>query len=244
MRIKGRLLDNFKRSISIVILVIVTMVFLSGIAVQTASGEKITITWWYETILDKELAPLALELGRYMGEIYSLPKTFESMGLVYNKTLFEKNGWKSPTNREEWEALCNAIKAKDILPVSLGNADWRATNEWFVTVYLNHYAGPENVYKALTGQLAWDNSLFVEAIEMLKQDFLNYWPRPDVYFSLSFSDAVPLIATGKAAMMVVGSWAFQWVGDPGFWPSDDQWEWEPFPSLRGCLVIKRVSESY
>jgi len=55
MRIKGRLLDNFKRSISIVILVIVTMVFLSGIAVQTASGEKITITWWYETILPRYL---------------------------------------------------------------------------------------------------------------------------------------------------------------------------------------------
>lgn len=311
MRIKGRLLDNFKRSISIAVLVTVTMVFLSGIAVQAASGEKITITWWYETILprylevqrknliepyerahpnieiktvikgsqqlsllrtaiaagtgpdiimtmgpaeanryarvgtlipldkyikeaglDKELAPLALELGRYMGEIYSLPKTFESMGLIYNKSLFEENGWKSPTNREEWEALCDAIKAKDIVPVSLGNAGWRATNEWFVTVYLNHYAGPENVYKALTGQLAWDNSLFVEAIEMLKQDFLNYWPRSDVYFSLDFPDAVPLIAMRKAAMMVVGSWAFQWVGDPTYWPSDDQWEWAPFPSLR------------
>jgi len=312
MRIKDRFLGKYRWSISIVILVIMTTAFLSGAAVEAVSSEKITITWWYETILprhleaqkkdliepfekahpnieieivikgggqllpllrtaiaagegpdivmtmgpaeanryarvgtlipldkyikekglDRELAPLALEVGRYRGEIYSLPKTFESMGVIYNKNLFEKNGWRSPTNREEWEALCNEIKANDILPVSLGNAEWRPTNEWFVTVYLNHYAGPENVYKALTGQLAWNNSLFVEAIEMFKQDFLKYWPKSDVYFSLNFTDAVPLIAKRQAAMMVVGSWAFQWVGDPTYWPSDDQWEWVPFPSLR------------
>jgi raffinose/stachyose/melibiose transport system substrate-binding protein len=116
--------------------------------------------------------------------------------------------------------------------VSLGNAEWRPTNEWFVSVYLNHYAGPENVYKALTGQLAWNNPLFVEAIKIFKQDFLNYWPKPDVYFSLGFVDSVPLIAMRQAAMMVVGSWAFQWVVDPTYWPSEDQWEWVPFPSLR------------
>jgi len=184
-----------------------------------------------ESGLDKQLAPLALEVGKYREKIYSIPKTFESMGIIYNKTLFEKNGWKPPVNREEWETLCNGIKAKNILPVSMGNAEWRATNEWFVTVYLNHYAGPENVYKALTGQLRWDDPVFIKAIKMLKKDFLNYWPKSDVYFSLHFNDAVARIAMRQAAMMVVGSWAFQWVSDPSYWPSKDKWEWAPFPSL-------------
>lgn len=185
-----------------------------------------------EAGLDKELAPLALSVGKYQDKIYSIPKTFESMGLIFNKSLFNENGWEPPVNREEWVRLCDTIKKKDIIPVSLGNASWRATNEWALTVYLNHYAGPENVYKALTQQLEWDNSIFVEAIEMYKQDFLDYWPKSDVYFSLGESDYVPLVATREAAMMVVGSWGFQWCGNPSYWPSDDRWGWEPFPALR------------
>jgi len=184
-----------------------------------------------ESGLDKEIAPLALEVGKYRGQIYSIPKTFESMGIFYNKNLFEKNGWQAPVTREEWVKLCNSIKAQDILPVSSGNAGWRPTNEHFVTVYLNHYAGPENVYKALIQELKWDDPIFVEAIEMFKHDFLNYWPKPDVYFSLD-EDVVPLVATRQAAMLVAGSWGFQWFGNPSYWPSDDQWEWAPFPSLR------------
>lgn len=182
--------------------------------------------------LDKLLPRLALEVGRFEGKLYSIPKTFESMGIIYNKTLFNENGWTPPTTREEWDSLCETIKAKGILPIAAGNVGWRPTNEHFITVYLNHYAGPENVYKALTGQLRWDFPIFVEAIEKFVHDFLNYWPDLDKYFTLAVEDWFPMVALRQAAMAVVGSWGFQWVGDPMTWPSDDEWGWVPFPSLR------------
>jgi len=182
--------------------------------------------------LDKEIPSLFLEIGKVHGKIYSIPKTIESMGIIYNKTLFEKNGWKIPKTREEWVALCEAIKKKGIIPVAAGNANWRPTNEHFVTVYLNHYAGPENVYKALTGQMSWSDPVFVKAIEMFKNDFKKYWPEFSVYTTLAPEDFMPMVATRQAAMLVIGTWGFQWVGDPAYWPSDDEWGWAPFPSLR------------
>ena len=57
------------------------------------------------------------------------------------------------------------MQAKDITPFSVGNGDWRAANEWHVSVILNHYAGPDNVAKALRGEIPWTDPVFVKAID-------------------------------------------------------------------------------
>ncbi len=41
----------------------------------------------------EKLLPWAYESGLLSGELYSIPLTFESMILMYNKTLFEEMGW-------------------------------------------------------------------------------------------------------------------------------------------------------
>jgi len=185
-----------------------------------------------EAGLNELIAPVAIDLGMIGGNIYSVPKTFESMGIIYNRSLFDEHGWEPPVNRQEFVVLNEAIKAMGILPISAGNAEWRPTNEHFVTVYINHYAGPENVYKALTGQLEWDDPIFVRAIEMFRQDFLNYFPPHAEYTVLTGPDVVNRVAAREAAMMIVGSWGFSFTADPAMWHTDDQWGWAPFPALR------------
>ena len=50
--------------------------------------------------LDKRILGPMLKTGDYKGHNYALPRTFETMVLYYNKTLFDKNGWKlSPRRR-------------------------------------------------------------------------------------------------------------------------------------------------
>ena len=49
----------------------------------------------------EKLLPWAYESGLLSGELYSIPLTFESMILMYNKTLFEEMGWTAPTNFAE-----------------------------------------------------------------------------------------------------------------------------------------------
>ncbi|MGN6100573.1 MAG: ABC transporter substrate-binding protein, partial [Devosia sp.] len=94
---------------------------------------------WNDRIL-----PLFMDLGKYNGKLYALAKTYETEGIFYNKTLFEKNGWKAPTTVPELEALAEEAKKMNLVPFAAGNADWRPTNEHYVTWVLNSIAGPEN----------------------------------------------------------------------------------------------------
>ena len=47
----------------------------------------------------------------YNGAVYMLPLGYNALGITYNKTLLEKNGWTLPTNLSEMEAL--KTKAED-----------------------------------------------------------------------------------------------------------------------------------
>ncbi len=155
------------------------------------------------------LLPAAYDTGKIGGHLYALPKTYESMALFYNKSVFDQYNWKPPTNLKQLETLADAMVAKGIVPFSQGNADWKGANEWLVTTVFNQYAGPDNLAKALQGKLPWTAPVFVESIDLLK----NWWAKGYFgknYFSLTTEQAYDQLAVGKAGMSLNGTWAFQW----------------------------------
>ncbi|WP_180899243.1 ABC transporter substrate-binding protein [Martelella soudanensis] len=150
-----------------------------------------------------------IEMGRYNDKLYALPKTYETLGLFYNKTLFEEKGWQAPTSLDEMEALADKMLAEGITPFAAGNADWRGANEWFVTLALNAIAGPDNMNKALRGEIPWTAEPFVEAIDRLNSWWENGYFGQN-YFSLQSSEqAADMMASGRAGMMPTGTWQFQ-----------------------------------
>lgn len=179
---------------------------------------------WNDRVL-----PVFLELGKYGGKLYALPKTYETLGLFYNKTLFAANGWTAPTTIAELETLADAMLAKNIVPFAAGNADWRPANEHYVSIILNSVAGPDNVYKALKGDIPWTAEPFVKAIDTLNSWWQKGYFGPN-YFSLTGEQAFAQVATGQAGMSPTGTWNFSNVGryfpqnnaEPGFvgFPSD------------------------
>lgn len=177
----------------------------------------------------------AYESGKVNGKLYSIPNSYETMIIHYNKTLFESKGYKVPTNRSELEALCTEMQGQGIIPFTAGNADWRPSTEWFVTVFLNHYAGPDAVYQALSGKIHWTDPIFVEAIDLMNQYFQKGWFGGGVqkYFTNGSTAIASTIATGKAGMDMEGSWAFaNW--KENFGPANgnnNDWDWFPVPPL-------------
>ena len=157
---------------------------------------------WTDRIL-----PVFIELGKYNGKLFALPKTYETLGLFYNKTLFDKNGWTPPTTIAELEALADKMKAANLVPFGAGNADWRPTNEHYVSIVLNSVAGPDNVYKALKGELPWTADPFVKAIDTLNKWWQAGYFGPN-YFSLTGEQAFAQVATGQAGMAPTGTWNF------------------------------------
>ena len=179
---------------------------------------------WNDRVL-----PVFVELGKYNGKLYALPKTYETLGLFYNKTLFAKEGWTPPTTIAELEKLADAMLAKGLVPFAAGNADWRPTNEHYVSIVLNSVAGPDNVHKALKGEIPWTSEPFVKAIDTLNSWWQKGYFGPN-YFSLTGEQAFAQLATGTAGMSPTGTWNFQNVpryfpqnnAEPGFvgFPSD------------------------
>jgi raffinose/stachyose/melibiose transport system substrate-binding protein len=157
---------------------------------------------WKERFL-----PALLNTSVYGGKLYALPRDYESIHLFYNKEVFSQNGWKLPTNRAEFEQVADAALAKGIIPFGAGNADWKGVNEWLMTVFLNNVAGPDNVRKALGGEMPWTAEPFVEAVNLSKAWFnKGYFGKN--YFSLTIEQSFLQVVNGKAAMAFGGTWSF------------------------------------
>jgi raffinose/stachyose/melibiose transport system substrate-binding protein len=180
---------------------------------------------------EEKLLPWAYQSGIIEGGLYSIPLTYESMILLYNKTVFEANGWTPPTNLAEFTAVSEAAVAAGINPLTYGNVGWQPTNEHLVGIYLNNVAGPENVYKALIGEKSWTDPEFAEAISLLKTHIAdNGWfsGSLETYFSYAWEDFWAEFSTGGAAMMMIGTWGFRGA-EEFFAETENEWDWVPLP---------------
>lgn len=185
---------------------------------------------------DKTFAPWALKLGISNGKLYSLPSELETMLLWYNKTLFDSMGLKAPKTTAELNAVADKLSAAGITPFAAGNKEWKGVNEWYISALFNGVAGPENVYKALTGTLKWNSPGFLEATTMI-----NNWQQKgylsgslDRFYTKTFDGALADFASGKAAMSMEGSWKFGASLDDAFKKAGKEWAWAPFPTKSGA----------
>ena len=122
---------------------------------------------------DQRIVPFMLGMGTYDGTLFALPKTSETQVLFYNDTLFKKNGWTPPTDRAAFEALADQMIKAGVTPLAAGNAGARYVNRHCVGASFSCCAGPDNVYRALSGKLPWNDPVFVDSIQLLK----NWWDK-------------------------------------------------------------------
>lgn len=179
----------------------------------------------------EKLLPWAYNSGILNGELYSIPITYESMILYYNKTLFEANGWEVPTTLDELEAIAAEMVDMGIMPFTYGNADWQPSNEHLMGIYLNNYAGPDNVYQALIGEKPWTDPEFAGATALLSEQISDLgWFSGDLsnYYANTGEDQLIELASGEAAMMMSGTWQFTNM-NTFFEETGQEWDWAPLP---------------
>jgi raffinose/stachyose/melibiose transport system substrate-binding protein len=184
-----------------------------------------------------KLLPWAYESGIISGKLYSIPLTYESMVMFYNKTLFDDNGWKPPTSLDELNALADKITKMGKHVFSYGNAEWKPSDEHLMSVYLNNYAGPENVYKALIGQKPWTDPEFVEATDLLNKHMTQGWYSGgvDKYYAYTGPDMMGELVNGEGAMMITGTWMFNAMKEYFTKDVKSTWDWAPIPMFKKDL---------
>jgi raffinose/stachyose/melibiose transport system substrate-binding protein len=93
--------------------------------------------------------------------------------MFYRPDVLAKYGWTIPTTRAELEDLCTEAAKAGLVPLAGGSADWHPAVERWMTMWWNHYNGPQAFYKALTGDVPWTDPAIVDrggaAQELLRQ---------------------------------------------------------------------------
>ncbi|MCX4267466.1 MAG: extracellular solute-binding protein [Lachnospiraceae bacterium] len=143
----------------------------------------------------------ALELVPTEGS-YALPYVANAAGILYNKDIFNENGWVIPESWDELIALCDQIQAAGKQPFYFGFKDtWTCLAPWnSMAVDL----APADVTKQVNRGTTTFSTEYREVAEKYLQ-LLQYGPNDP--FAYGYNDACTAFARGEAVMYPIGSYA-------------------------------------
>ena len=134
--------------------------------------------------------------------VYALPYAANAAGILYNKDMFDENGWEIPQTWSEFISLCDTIKSTGTDPLYLGYKDtWTCLAPWnALAVGLT----PSDVCSRVNSGDTTFKAEYAEVAEKIKV-LLDYAePNPYAY---SYNDACTAFARGESAMYPIGSYA-------------------------------------
>ncbi|WP_037761863.1 extracellular solute-binding protein [Streptomyces sp. FXJ7.023] len=176
------------------------------------AGQVEDLTSWFDEHSDikKSLLATSFDPATVDGKIYAMPcENVQPVVLYYNKKVFDQVGVEPPESWDDIMALVPEFNAKGIAPFSLGGQS-RWTNMMWLEFLFDRIGGPEVFQAVIEGEKnAWSNPDAITALtkvqELVEADgFIKG-------FSSITADSnadQALLYTGKAAMMLHGSWSY------------------------------------
>lgn len=157
-------------------------------------------------------ADALVKLYSYNNHVYGLPKDFDTIGLYYNKDLFDKAGVAYPTADWTWDDLAAAAKKLS----DPANGTWGLSVPGDQTGYWNFiYQNGGDVIAADGSKVLIDQPAACEAITFL-YDTMKAGSMPDAATVASMDPNTQLFPSGKIAMITAGSWAAKSFSSAGF----------------------------
>jgi raffinose/stachyose/melibiose transport system substrate-binding protein len=172
------------------------------------------------------------------GKQYGLPFRMGIEGFWYNKKLFADAGVTAPPKTmEELKAAVTKLKATNVIPIAVGAGDkWPAAHYWYNFALR---ACSVDALKTATSSLKFDDPCFVKAGTDLKE-FIASNPFQPNFIATSgqqgAGSSAGLVATGKAAMELMGDWNFgtmQTLAGGGWNAMKANIGWFSFPAITG-----------
>lgn len=138
------------------------------------------------------------------GNIYAVPVDIHRGNVLwYNKKIFDQYHLQPPTTFDIFFKDADILKQHGITPLGLGDKDtWEATMLW--EDVLLGTVGPQKYDQIWQGKVSWDDPGIRQSLETFKK-MLQYVNSD--HAALDWQDGSQLVATGKAAMNVMGDWA-------------------------------------
>lgn len=145
-------------------------------------------------------------IGKIGGKQYVANYKKQVIGVFYNKDIFAANNLEVPKTYQQFLDVCEALKAKDVLPVSMGIKDG-----WPQIMLANMIAGtdllakdPDWGSKRNADTVKFNNADLVNAMDKYKYICQTYGGSS--LPSITYTQMLEQFFTGKAAMLPMGSW--------------------------------------
>jgi raffinose/stachyose/melibiose transport system substrate-binding protein len=203
-----------------------------------SAGQVDDLTSWFDgnPAVKNRLFPSAFGPATVDGKIYAMPtEAVQPIILYYNKEVFDNVGVKPPQSWGDIMDLVPKFNAKGIAPFSLGGQS-RWTEMMWLEFLFDRIGGPEVFAAAYNGEPnAWSNPAAVEALTKA-QDLIraNGFVRGFSSITADSNADQALLYTGKAAMMLHGSWTYGGMStDGGDFVSSGKLGYMNFPPVDG-----------
>jgi len=151
------------------------------------------------------------DIGTVNDSLYSLPCGLSGIGIFYNQALFDENGWTVPTTYDEVTAIMDKAIDAGLHGGIIGARDWRYTNDWPLSLSLASVAGPEAVYKALSGEQKWNSPEIAAAIEENVNWYNKGYFGGEDYWNLDANEASQMLLSGGTPFFFAPLNGFQWL---------------------------------
>jgi len=150
-----------------------------------------------------KFSPATLESTRIDGEVYGFPLYYYPWGFVYRKSLFQSLGLEPPATWNDFQRVCEHLKAANVSPIGLGAANsWPAAG-WFDYLDLR-INGLEFHRKLLRGDVTFTDHRVRKVFDtwgsLLRK---GYFFRPTI--ELDHERVLPYIYRNQVGMMLMGS---------------------------------------
>jgi raffinose/stachyose/melibiose transport system substrate-binding protein len=169
------------------------------------SGLLYPMDSFYETFGWKDKAfDWAVDWAVYDGKVWGVAHEVEYIGPLYNVDIFEQLGLKEPDTYAEFVDNLRKLKAADYVPIALGTRD-KFAGGWIYSNFIEAAAGTQRVEDVLFGDGRWNQERFNDAAREM-QNLVKEGLILKEANTLTADEAMALLWSGKAAMVVTGSW--------------------------------------
>lgn len=156
---------------------------------------------------DWPIYDFAQERVTFGGKLVGIPNDIESVGLFYNKTMFEDLGIEQPQTLDDLTAAAETIRDNDVIPFAVSDKEgWQGGH--LLSMVLSSELGGDAIEELIAGDTSWDSPEVVDALSVLADYNADEFFTPSAT-AVTYDNANALFYSGKAAINPTGSWLAQ-----------------------------------
>jgi raffinose/stachyose/melibiose transport system substrate-binding protein len=209
-----------------------------GLKTYVADNQVLDLTDWFgqNAAVKQKILPSSFGAATVNGKVYAMPiETVQPIVLYYNKKVFDTVGAQPPQSYGDILALIPKFNGKGIAPFSLGGQS-RWTNMMWLEFLLDRIGGPDVFNNVFAGKPdAWSDPAVLDMLTKVQNLVKsNAFVKGFSSITADSNADQALLYTGKAAMMLHGSWSYGiQAANGGDFVKSGGLGWMNFPPVEG-----------